>query len=267
MNKKKNLHPFAKSQDRLRRPLNGQSTTPTSPEHATTSPESPIKSLYTQLNGASQPESIAVPPRRKQRHRRTASNSPRISPRNSASPFRTSPIRVDSETQTEDNVDSAPHTPYVLGRTFLDAATCNRPVRHATLKEIRSEDSLDDKPYNGNGIVITYSENTGETPMYVTHLGTTHYICDRAYLNEPDSNSNDKIATRECSDDDQIEMLGRKVTAILNGNRLSDELSRVVDSKSDNGNNQTENQPENESWSDEEGEVVVDFNYSLRRKR
>ncbi|XP_044732924.1 mitogen-activated protein kinase kinase kinase 13 isoform X2 [Chrysoperla carnea] len=304
-NKKKIVHPLLKAQDRLARrqqSQNGcQSTTPTSPEHGTTtspdSPRSPIKStLYTQLNASSQPESIAVTPgnKRRHRHRRTMSGSPRISPRNSAGSQRP-PTCVDSETQTDDTIDSSAVSPTPGLHPHKSFNESKRYMRHAVLREIRRSDGSDNDEIttNGNGVILKYPEDGCDgTPIYITHLG---HGSSSDCLNEPDSNSNDKMAARECSDDDQIEMLGRKVTAILNGNRLSDELNRIssleVKNMSENGNLsddvritvRTEDSERNlynpdrctteisnedicESWSDEEEAVEESNTYSLRRK-
>lgn len=104
-------------------------------------------------------------------------------------------------------------------------------------------------------------------------------------LDEADPNSNSRtLDVRECSDDDNLDTLDRKVSAIVNGNRFTDV-------QTDNGNasdgdllrvtrdedlifrqNSSETQLSVDSiedvceWSDEEGDLPVGYP-SLRRKR
>lgn len=106
-------------------------------------------------------------------------------------------------------------------------------------------------------------------------------------LNEADTvNRNARILDgKECSDDDNLDTLDRKVSAIVNANIYTDVLN------TDNGNmtedilrihkqeiifrqhssetNHSTDSVEDvcESWSDEEGEEPGDYNQSLRRRR
>uniref|UniRef100_A0A1B6E331 Mitogen-activated protein kinase kinase kinase dlk-1 n=1 Tax=Clastoptera arizonana TaxID=38151 RepID=A0A1B6E331_9HEMI len=178
MCKKRIVRPLLKTQDRLVR-NKSDSTTPTSPEHLATSPDtphqSPVKaSLYAQLNGCSKPESVAVPapPGRPRRVRMRKINliSPKASPardRMFDSGSDDEPNLVHSETQTE--------------AMDISESASNQSLSPGPLSPT---DSL-----NGNTQPQTFEEVL------------------------------DGKSVERLSDDDHLETLGRKVSEILhNGN-------------------------------------------------
>lgn len=135
--------------------------------------------------------------------------------------------------------------------------------------------------------------------LTVTQIFTRIDSCSSPdLLDDADPNSNPRLDVRECSDDDNLDTLDRKVSAIVNGNRFAAE-TQLQTSISDNGNESdsgdilrvvsrddelfrkavTEMQfsvdsvdsvdsveDVCESWSDEEGEVPGEYP-SLRRRR
>lgn len=194
MCKKRLVRPLLKAQERLNI-RKSDSTTPTSPEHQTTSPDSPQQSpvkasLYAQLNGNSRPESVAIPgppgrPRRV-RMRHVSLISPRASPARDykgESCNEEEPTVVHTETQTE-------------AMDISDSATSPQSIGPTS-----PTDSL-----NGN---------------------TTQAILTDQELVE--RNVNERL-----SDDDHLESLGRKVSEILNnGNPLPDSLPEDSSSRED----------------------------------
>lgn len=84
-------------------------------------------------------------------------------------------------------------------------------------------------PNNGNALVESIDTADALTNSDITY----HDACsspDEQLINDA-MNSNERLDIRECSDDDNLERLGRKVTELLNENRLS--------LQSENGNSTT----------------------------
>lgn len=116
--------------------------------------QSPIKAiLYAQLNNSSQPESVISCSKRKVRHRRTGSGSPRTSCSSRASTVKCTNL-VDTETQTDtrdiSETDSSPNGCYSL-RTFQ-----NGIPQRVVIKEVQQ--TSDEEVLNGNCIQLQYLE-------------------------------------------------------------------------------------------------------------
>lgn len=160
---------------------------------------------------------------------------------------------------------------------------------------VNEEYTLRDENNSPNGNVMSRSDIT-----YQDACSSPDQLDDADAMN-----SNERLNIRDCSDDDNLEQLGRKVSEFITENRLS-----IQSNHSDNGNNMIDGgltydvtagrrgfvsvNNENEvtlircggsnkkivsvysskskddrcddSWTDEEGEDT-DCNYSLRRKR
>lgn len=207
--KKRIVHPLLKAQERLNRKrhlmLNvSTSSTPTTPPSPTDSPQSPMKAtLCTQLNNSNKPETVLVASssssfkQKKYRHRRVGSgcgvsSSPKSSPHRERKSTDSARL-VDSETQT-DMLD-------YLGQG-RDTTT---PLKHILSEPVTESQQQQQQHLNGN-------------PSVSDEDYRMHSICSSP---EPSSdnrlNGNDQL--RDCSDDDNLETLGRKVSEILNANR------------------------------------------------
>lgn len=263
INKRRLIPPFIKKLER-RRENHNNSTTPTSPEHSLTSPDSPQKApLYAQLNSASKPESVAVPKRK--RHHRTNSGSPRGSGR-----FRNSSTRmsIDAETQTEYMDVSEPDTSpsgLFANNTFQSGLKLPQPQR-VILQETRTSGS-DDEGSNGNRVKLHY---------LVQHPRQMIQVFTQMDSEEADTVNSNTRPVRMCSDDDEkLETMGRKVSAIINGNIftemrtsengnsiLSEEILRRTSESKDDLNESTEDAA-HDSFTDEERNVCSP---RLRRK-
>ncbi|XP_048515240.1 mitogen-activated protein kinase kinase kinase 12 isoform X1 [Athalia rosae] len=224
--KKRLVHPLLKAQERLHRRRNptipvSTSSTPTTPPSPVESPQSPVKAtLYTQLNESNQPVTVLAPAnsfkQRKYRHRRVGSgcgvsSSPRTSPHHERKNADTSNHRyVDSQTQTEVlDLSETDHSPVgQTGCVSVDKFALELSSRQSSSR--RKSECL-----NGN-----------------TVTSETHYRMQSSPCSSPEppdenhTNGNERL--RDCSDDDNLETLGRKVSEILNANRL---ISSI-----DNGN-------------------------------
>ncbi|KAG7197645.1 hypothetical protein KM043_016469 [Ampulex compressa] len=270
--KKRLVHPLLKAQERLHRRRNpvaqfSTSSTPTTPPSPTESQQSPVKAVtYAQLNEANQPETVLAQnnsfKQRKYRHRRVGSgcgisSSPRSSPHRERKNTEVSPRFVDNQTQTDSVVDG--------GSDFLT-------MMHAREKT-RSPDCL-----NANLILSETHLNACSSPEPADDVNR--------------ANGNERL--RECSDDDHLETLGRKVSEIINANRLISPIDNgnceenILSSRSKEEPNNfcgiiiseqsvqhqtatsksgAEDEGCDESWSDEEGEdPSYTYNYSLRRR-
>ncbi|XP_023289742.1 mitogen-activated protein kinase kinase kinase 12 isoform X2 [Orussus abietinus] len=218
--KKRLVHPLLKAQERLHRRRNptvqlSTSSTPTTPPSPTDSPQSPVKAtLYTQLNESNQPETVLAPSnsfkQRKYRHRRVGSgcgisSTPRSSPHRERKSTEVSARYVDNQTQTEmenvSEVDQKSTTPVNANNRecaeYLDKYNSEVPALADPATEC----------LNGNQI------------QNETHYRLRSSSCSSPEPpNENHANGNERL--RECSDDDNLETLGRKVSEILNANRL-----------------------------------------------
>ncbi|XP_012522511.1 mitogen-activated protein kinase kinase kinase 13 isoform X5 [Monomorium pharaonis] len=285
--KKRLVRPLLKAQERLYRRRNGtaqfSSSTPTTPPSPTAdSPQSPVKAtMYTQLNESNQPETVLASnnsfKQRKYRHRRVGSgcglsSSPRSSPHRERKSTEVPARFVDSHTQTDitdiNETDHIPNVALSLSEKSLDL------IRRHSLNKQATE------CLNGNPI-----------------LPETHYPIHTNSCSSPEplnENSNGNERLKDCSDDDNLETLGRKVSEIINANRLiidngngddiilshsrnKEDSGKIsghymeqsdikIRASSDNTDDREDDACE-ESWSDEEGEdPSYTYNYSLRRR-
>ncbi|XP_018311813.1 mitogen-activated protein kinase kinase kinase 13 isoform X3 [Mycetomoellerius zeteki] len=289
--KKRLVRPLLKAQERLYRRRNGTvqfstSSTPTTPPSPTDSPQSPVKAtMYTQLNESNQPETVLASnnsfKQRKYRHRRVGSgcgvsSSPRSSPHRERKSVEVPARFVDSHTQTDIlDINETDHIPIVnVALSLPEKSSLDLVRRHSLNKQVT-------ECLNGNPILPE------------THYPMQTSSCSSPeHLNENNANGNERL--KDCSDDDNLETLGRKVSEIINANRLiidngngddviishsrnkedSGKLSGhyveqpdiKIRASSDNTDDREDDACE-ESWSDEEGEdPSYTYNYSLRRR-
>ncbi|XP_067003401.2 mitogen-activated protein kinase kinase kinase 13-A isoform X2 [Anabrus simplex] len=212
------IHTTLKPQRQLlkkKRPFNH--STPTSPEQQTTSPESPQNWTHGSpvtlvVKDVSQAKSIVtcgvgsdrLLRQRRVRHRRVGSgsgNSPALSKASPSRDRKSDPLQhilVDNETQTEmmdiSETETSPN-PYYASRQLHFVLPQSDPVPQES--KLSDAESL-----NGNS----------QCP-------------------DPEPNCNVRLT---CSDDDHLETLGRKVSEMLNGNRIPNPTD-IVDA-ADNGN-------------------------------
>ncbi|XP_022917912.1 mitogen-activated protein kinase kinase kinase 13-B isoform X2 [Onthophagus taurus] len=259
------------------------STTPTSPD-CLTSPDSPQiipskSSLCVKLNSSNKPESTTISHHSstRSRKRQYSSTSSRVSTRSKGT---STAQMVDTETQTDlsendFSVQVSPTSP-TARKSF------SQPQRVVLgMPENDGEENV-----NGNTSVQLHymvQHDEPERPVF-TNLYSRESTSDLD-LDETDDVNRNAQPTRDYSDDDRLETIGRKVSAALigvtNGNIVSD-----IRTSSDNGNitdgldldevlrkrrcsdtRQIIDSAEditNDSVTDEEGEDQ--YNYSLRRK-
>ncbi|CAL1680351.1 unnamed protein product [Lasius platythorax] len=283
--KKRLVRPLLKAQERLYRKRNGTvqfstSSTPTTPPSPTDSPQSPVKAImYTQLNESNQPETVLASSssfkQRKYRHRRVGSgcglsSSPRSSPHRERKSIEASVRFIDSHTQTDImDISETDHTPLANIASSSPEKSSLEAVRKHSLNKQATE------CINGNPILPE------------THYPMLSSSCSSPEpLNENNANGNERL--RDCSDDDNLETLGRKVSEIIIANRLiidngngndviiphrnkedSGKLPGIYKEQSDIILPKLDNiiDDREESWSDEEGEdPSYTYNYSLRRR-
>ncbi|XP_023318841.1 mitogen-activated protein kinase kinase kinase 12 isoform X1 [Trichogramma pretiosum] len=285
--KKRIVYPILKCQERLNRRRNTsvQSSSPSLTSPQSTSPtvlESPEKvTLCTQLDNSNKPETVLLPgtsssfKQKKYRHRRVGSGSSlRASPQRERKAAEIISSRlVDNQTQTEvprssenDSSSTADEKPDVRRSSFQE-----RYVFEVSSNRLYPKSAFD----NGNDTAgQIYQRRSSPEPLDDNRL-----------------NGNSEPGFKDCSDDDHLETLGRKVNEILNANRLMSPIDNgndVVHSKSkeDFENQGPEKSTEHdchmdevdatchedaeageESWSDEEGDYRnYSYNYSLRRR-
>ncbi|XP_018568344.1 mitogen-activated protein kinase kinase kinase 13 isoform X2 [Anoplophora glabripennis] len=274
--KRRLLPPFMKKMERRR--SSNQSTTPTSPECSLTSPDSPhIASnrapLYATLNPATDSVTqttttlTATVTSRKRPHR-TNSGSPRGSRCSRSSSSRTSV--VDAETQT-DCMDLSEND---LSPTSCPTTSCststNFPQR-VILQQFGT--GSDDESVNGNCVQVHYMVQHPQPPVQiftrVDSRSTSPIIFD-----SEDSVNRNIGPPRASSEEDHLETIGRKVSAIKigtifspeNGN-ISDNLGEIIRqrtcSETRDELDSTEDAANEDSFTDEEGEI---YNNHLRRK-
>ncbi|RZC37328.1 mitogen-activated protein kinase kinase kinase 13, partial [Asbolus verrucosus] len=271
-NKRRLINPFMRKMERRR---SNHSTTPTSPECSLTSPDSPqttpIKApLFAKLNAATNSAESVTQPSCKFRKKHCRTNSG--SPRNSASKTSScrSSVVVDAETQT----DSMDLSETELSPTYdLPSSVSSKKLpQRVILQEIKNES--DDEGYNGNSVQLRYVndiQDAAEVQVF-SRVHSKHVLTD-IYDQEDTINRNDGTH-RVSSDEDNLETLGRKVSAIKNGNIFTDirisaengnvttEIGDVIRKTCCDGQDSTEDAC-NDSFTDEEGEV---YNNSLRRR-
>ncbi|XP_044268988.1 mitogen-activated protein kinase kinase kinase 13-A isoform X2 [Tribolium madens] len=220
------INPFVRKMERRR---SNHSTTPTSPECSLTSPDSPQTTTPVKAPESGQ--------KFRKRHYRTNSGSPR----NSKSSNRS----VDAETQT-DSMD--------LSETEL-SPSFDLPVCIVS-KKVPQRVVLREEGGNGN-VQLRYVTDSHDTEVEVFSRRHSESLEDT--LNRNDA------TRRDFSDEDNLETLGRKVSALKNGNIFTD-----IQNSAENGNvkncacaqDSTEDAC-NDSFTDEEGEV---YNNTLWRK-
>lgn len=271
--------------------------------------QSPVKAtLYTSLDKSSQPKSIAIVSHQKHkklRHRRNGSGGgggfaiPQASPvrdrRYQSEPENRKIKLVDTETQTDtmdiSETDASPSA-FAASR---ELSMCLRETELGGMINsaiVNEEYTLRDENNSSNGNLMSRS-------------GTYQDACSSPdQLDDADAmNSNERLNIRDCSDDDNLEQLGRKVSEFITENRMS-----IQSNHSENGNNlvdggltydltpnrrgfvtinsekevtlircggsnkkivsvyRAKDDRCDDSWTDEEGEDT-DYNHSLRRKR
>lgn len=270
--------------------------------------QSPIRAnLYAQLDGANQPKSVAVMPNKshkKMRHRRVGSGtiaSPKASPnrdRRYQSEPETRFVRlVDTETQTDamdiSETDGSP-SPFLSMREEHQ-----RPRHVAAVAPLQSSENMVATRTTSGGEHQAHHELTSPNGNSMSTSDITYQdACSSPDLLDDAMNSNERLEIRECSDDDHLEILGRKVTQLItgeNGNlNAYIEKRGFISVSSDSGevtvfrpsgvntfakgtgtttgakdlnNGDSRDERSNDSWTDEEGEEPSDYNYSLRRRR
>ncbi|XP_011495720.1 PREDICTED: mitogen-activated protein kinase kinase kinase 13 [Ceratosolen solmsi marchali] len=306
--KKRIVHPLLKCQERLNRRRNTtiqfSSSNPTSPLSPANLPLSPVKAtLCTQLNDANKPETVILPnsfKQRKFRHRRVGSgcgisSSPRSSPQRERKTAEISASRlVDNQTQTEvpgtNETDSLPKDHQLIQQHRRPSSLQDRYIFEVSSNRLYPKSTLD---CQNNG-------NNAESQQYQHRRQSANSPCSSPEpLNDNRLNGNSE-RLRDCSDDDHLETLGRKVNEILNANRLMSPMDngnrcnvvthgrlkedlqklpgQTVEKCSENDIRpntdvidalriEDADVGEEESWSDEEGEDPnYTYNYSLRRR-
>ncbi|VEN45229.1 unnamed protein product [Callosobruchus maculatus] len=251
-----------------RRRSSNQSTTPTSPD--CTSPDSPQITpskapLYTKqkpmTDTVTQTTSTHTQPViSRKRHHRTNSGSPRNSRSSRSSSSRTS-IVVDAETQTDSmdisETDMSPTTSCPPSGTSTSTSYPQRVI----LQEFRGE--FNDETVNGNSTqVFTRLDPDPVSP-----------VRDIRFDSEDTANRNIR-SPRESSEEDNLETIGRKVSAIKIGSMFSPENGNISNSIGDimrqrtrsetkDDLDSTDNAANEDSFTDEEGEI---YNPTLRRR-
>ncbi|KAL2751538.1 mitogen-activated protein kinase kinase kinase 13 isoform X1 [Vespula maculifrons] len=217
--KKRLVHPLLKAQERLYRRRNptiqfSTSSTPTTPSSPVDYPLSPAKATtFTQLNEANQPETVLASNNNnfkqwKYRHRRVGSGcgvncSPRSSPHRERKSNEITARLVDNQTQTD------------LTDISGNVVSSIKNSMNSSITEKSSIDGIDARSMAEHSI-----EYFNGNPI----LSDTHCKMQSSSCSSPDpehennTNGNERLA--DCSDDDNLETLGRKVTEIINANRL-----------------------------------------------
>ncbi|XP_074033037.1 mitogen-activated protein kinase kinase kinase 13 wallenda isoform X1 [Leptinotarsa decemlineata] len=270
-----------------RRPGN-QSTTPTSPECSLTSPDSPqiapVKPpQYTRLKQdtdtvlqSTTTQTASVSSRK--RHSRTNSGSPRNSRCSRSSGSRTS-IVVDAETQTDSmdisETDLSP-TASCPPTSICPTTSCSNTLvypQRVILQEFRN--GLSEEGSNGNCVQLHYMVPHPEPAVQVFTRVDSRSTSPIDFDCEDSVNRN--IVPGASSEEDNLETIGRKVSAIKiaaifspeNGNLSSgisdmgDMIRQRTNSETRDDLDSTEDAANEDSFTDEEGEV---YNHSLRRR-
>lgn len=261
------------------------------------------------------------------RHRRVGSGtlaSPKSSPnrdrRYQSEPESRNIKLVDTETQTDamdiSETDGGP-SPFLAQRELMSLRLTQQPQPHLiNQQQQQQQPRINSIPHPEHQVIREEmhssqenQSNTSPTSPNGNTMSTSdityHDACSSPDLIDDAMNSNERLEIRECSDDDHLETLGRKVNDFLTENRLS-----IRSNKSENGNvDNTDTdltysvsstkrkghqgggggvitdkseikinrcaaavkdinncESREDSWTDEEGEDT-DYNYSLRRKR
>lgn len=230
MYKKRIVHPLLKAQERLhRKRCNTQyhnhqqqtsSSTSTTPSSSLDSPQSPVKSiLRTQVNKyTNQLETVIIPnnnsfKQKKYRHRRVSSSnmvlaSPRWSPHYQRDSGEIAITYVDQETQTNSpiNFDSIEPICFYNHEAVERIQDCSMRVDEHSLGQPDESITVDD---------ISDSLINGNPADRYTDEKLDKYASPDIKLKSHNNNR-----PRDCSDDDHLERLGRKVSEIINANRL-----------------------------------------------
>ncbi|XP_014209041.1 mitogen-activated protein kinase kinase kinase 12 isoform X2 [Copidosoma floridanum] len=300
--KKRMVHPILKCR---RNPTTIQfsSSSPTSPSPPVVSPKSPVKvTMYAQLNDSNKPENVVVPgtfKQRKFRHRRVGSgcgisSSPRSSPQRERKAAEISASRlVDNQTQTEMAIDSTETDSTYRDEQPLPQQQSQLQQRRPSVQEKYIFEVSSNRLYPKAALDCPNNGNNPEPiQLYHRRLQPTKSPCSSPELLNDNGNSE---RLKDCSDDDNLDTLDRKVNEMLNANglvspidngnscgivshgRIMDELqSQAVEKNIEtNLNSNTDvidahedvDAGEEDSWSDEEGEdPKYTYNYSLRRR-
>ncbi|XP_049785230.1 mitogen-activated protein kinase kinase kinase 13 isoform X1 [Schistocerca cancellata] len=257
-----------KQSTKRRNPLCSMSTTPTSPEQQTTSPESPrnwaegnpvMATLV--VKGVSQAKSIVScgspsdkqVRQRRYRHRRVGSGSGSSSALARSSPgherklgSQTEHRLVDSETQTDILMD--------VSETETSPSACLANRKMATMTEMPKDSEL-------RLPALDSTEERCPSPGAESLNGNS---C-RQPCSSPEPNSNIRLTT--CSDDDHLDTLDRKVSEIVSRNRVPSPTNGNSESVLVGRQYSSETlDSQDQSWSEEEGDTLDGYNYSLRRR-
>lgn len=200
--------------------------------------QSPVKAtLYASLDKSSQPKSIAIVTHQKQkklRHRRNGSGGGYVIPQ--ASPIRDRRYQSESENRKIKLVDMQTQTD-----TMDISETDASPSAFAASREL-SMCLRDNSTELGGGMIDSAivneeytlrDENNSPNGNLMSRSDITYQdACSSPdQLDDADAmNSNERLNIRDCSDDDNLEQLGRKVSQFIN--RLS-----IQSNHSENGNN------------------------------
>ncbi|KAK9886827.1 hypothetical protein WA026_018479 [Henosepilachna vigintioctopunctata] len=279
---------FIKKNERRK---NAQSTTPTSPEHSLTSPDSPQicqskqilrPPVFTCLNKDSFNEDFSVAQtssssqtttiKSRKRHHRTNSGSPRNSACSRSSSYKSSTL-IDAGTQTDYmDFSETDMSPISQHSSVGQSSKASMPRRVILEQQFANND--EEEGANGNGKVqlhyMLQPVNPG-IPIFTR--------CSSISL-DPEDNGNCNPDEIRYSDEDNLETLARKVSALKNGNLFMD-----INRSAENGNvtehfggdiarkrtssetrdvlDSTEDAANEDSYTDEEGET---YNHTLKRK-
>ncbi|KAL3284694.1 hypothetical protein HHI36_018843 [Cryptolaemus montrouzieri] len=274
---------FMKKNERRK---SAQSTTPTSPEHSLTSPDSPqicpsklrppvftcLERDSTHADSEAQTStSQSQTVKSRKRHHRTNSGSPRISACSRSSSYRTSML-IDAGTQT-DYMDFSETDMSPISQNSSVGPSAKTTMPRRVILEQQFANEYEDEGANGNGKVqlhyMLQPINPG-IPIFTR--------CSSSTL-DPEDNGNCNPDEIRYSDEDNLETLARKVSALKNGNLFMD-----INRSPENGNltdhfgndvrkrttsetrdvlDSTEDAANEDSYTDEEGET---YNHSLKRK-
>lgn len=214
--------------------------------------------LCTELDSSSQPKSLIVAEKpKKPRHRRVGSGtiaSPKSSPNRRA--VQSEPCLVESGTQTDLN-----DTTLLRQEEYLQSQKVCLNCTKLMTNSLSSPEELIAPGTNSMSTSNMTFQDACSGPEEVMSAGE------------------ERLEMRDVSDDDNLEILGRKVTALSErftrkGNAASYKRGFVSLSENgdvtvirckDNLNNDLRDEGCDDSWTDEEGES--DYKHSLRRKR
>ncbi|XP_045462128.1 mitogen-activated protein kinase kinase kinase 13-B isoform X2 [Harmonia axyridis] len=268
------------------------STTPTSPEHSLTSPDSPQicpqkpilrppvftcleKDCIQEESEAQTSTSLTPSMRSRKRHHRTSSGSPRNSSCSRSSSYRNSML-IDIGTQTDYMDYSETDMSPISQPSSVGPSTTKLTMPRRVILEQKIADENEDEGANGNGTVqlhyMLQPINPG-IPIFTR--------CSSSSMDQEDNgNCNNADELIRYSDEDNLETLAQKVSALKNGNifmdlngcaengNLTDHYGNEITRKRTTSETRdvldsTEDAANEDSYTDEEGET---YNHTLKRK-